>query len=47
MEDIIEREMDFKSPVNRTKNKFDTLDLDDLGEEVVVVSNGMASAKGP
>eukprot|EP00353_Schmidingerella_taraikaensis_P006060 CAMPEP_0185568160 /NCGR_PEP_ID=MMETSP0434-20130131/1204_1 /TAXON_ID=626734 ORGANISM="Favella taraikaensis, Strain Fe Narragansett Bay" /NCGR_SAMPLE_ID=MMETSP0434 /ASSEMBLY_ACC=CAM_ASM_000379 /LENGTH=68 /DNA_ID=CAMNT_0028182577 /DNA_START=77 /DNA_END=283 /DNA_ORIENTATION=+ len=29
--------MDFKSPKKRTKNKFEDLDLDDLGEEVVLV----------
>jgi len=29
-------EMDFKSPINRTKNKFDEMDLDELGQEVVL-----------
>ena len=29
--------MDFKSPGNQTKNKFDDLDLDDLGEEILCI----------
>jgi len=29
--------MDFKSPKAKSKNKFDCIDIDDMGEEVVLV----------
>ena len=31
--------MDLKSPINRTKNKFDCMDMDDLGEEVIILDD--------
>ena len=33
--------MDFKSPKAKSKNKFDAIDIDDMGEEVVLVDNSV------
>ena len=37
--------MDFKEPVNRTKNKFDEMDLDDEGQEVVCIQDPEGAKK--
>ena len=39
--------MDFKAPRNLTKSKFDNMDLDDLGEEVILIDPPMEPSKNP
>ena len=39
--------MDFKAPRNLTKSKFDNMDLDDLGEEVILIDPPADPSKNP